>query len=102
MLLTQIWQAMKAGEELENSASWKNKQATSSSIVAVIGLGITVLGYTGHKIEASNEDLMAIAGGIAVILGLCNSVATIATSKKVGLPSRAISDPNGPKFTTSG
>jgi hypothetical protein len=92
---------MKAGEELQDSASWKNRQTTTNSLIAIVGLCVTLAGYAGYKIDVSNDDLMAIAGGIAIVLGLCNSALTTATSKRVGLSAGVVpSANNGPEFTS--
>lgn len=84
-IITQAWQALKAGEELTNSAVWKNRQATTNSLVAIIGLLITAAGCFGYDIKVSDEDIAVIATSVAIVLGLCNSYFTTATSKKVGL-----------------
>ncbi len=87
MILTDAWKALKAGEELKNAESWKNRQATGSAVAAVLGLVVVILPHIGVKISLSADDLTAIAGGIAAVLGVCSTFLTTATSKRVGLPS---------------
>lgn len=85
-MIGELIRALKAGEELKNAATWKNLQATSSSISAVIGGIFCVLGLVGVHLNVTPEQVIAIAGGIAGILGVFNTYTTIATSKKVGIP----------------
>lgn len=93
MILTKIWPALKAGEELTDSTTWKNRQTTTSAVAAVLGLAVVLLPWIGVKVEISSEDITALAGGIAVVLGLLNTFFTAATSKRVGLPSKPETEP---------
>lgn len=88
MILSDIWRALRAGEELENSATWKNRQAAISAITAVLGLVVAILPKIGVKIELSHDDIVAVAGGIAALGGMLSTYFTAATSKRVGLPSQ--------------
>lgn len=85
-MITELIRALQAGEELKNAATWKNTQAITGAITAVLGFVALVLPYIGVKIETTPDQLSAIAGGIAAVVGLFNGYTTIATSKKVGLP----------------
>lgn len=85
MILTDFIHALQAGQELADSRTWKNRQATSNAIVAILGLLVTIAGWAGVNVGVTNEDLASIAGGLAVVFGLCNGLVTVATSKKVGL-----------------
>lgn len=87
MILAKIWLALKAGEELADSTAWKNRQATANAVAAILGLVVALLALMGVQVEVSSTDIAALAGGIAVVLGLLNTVFTAATSKRVGLPS---------------
>jgi hypothetical protein len=84
-LILALWKAMKSGEQLANSETWKNRQTTISLLVSVIGALSVGLPYLGVKYDFTAEDITAIAGGIAAIGGLLNSVLTTTTSKSVGL-----------------
>lgn len=92
-MITEAWKALKAGEELTNAESWKNRQATGSAVAAILGLVVVLLPHIGVKIDLSVEDITAIAGGIAAVLGVCSTFLTTATSKRVGLPSGNKTDP---------
>lgn len=86
-MLREMIRALHAGEELRNVATWKNTQAITGALTAILGFVALVLPYVGVKIETTPEQLSAIAGGIAAVVGLFNGYTTVATSAKVGLPS---------------
>ena len=92
-MISEAWQALKAGEELKNAETRKNRQATGSAVAAVLGLVVVILPRVGVKIDLSTNDITAIAGGIAAVLGVCSTFLTTATSKRVGLPSGNKTDP---------
>jgi hypothetical protein len=84
-MIRALWTALRAGEELKDATTWKNRQDTASRIMAGLGLLAVILRYAGVvTVDISQEDLIAIAGGIAAVLGIINSVGVLATSKKVG------------------
>lgn len=87
-MISEAVRALQAGEELKNSSSWKNLQATTGAIVAIAGAALMVLKWVGVDINASPEQITAIAGGVAGVLGVFNTYATLATSKKVGVQPR--------------
>lgn len=84
-LITAIWQSMQAGQELSNSAGWKNRQVTINAIMTILGLVVILLPKIGVNLNVSHDDLLAIAGGIAAVLGVLNAGGVIATSKRVGV-----------------
>jgi len=69
------------GEELANAGTWKNRQAAASALVVILGAIVPVL-----PITISQDDLLAIAGGIAAVGGVLNAFLTLGTSSRVGLP----------------
>ena len=91
-MISELIRALKAGEEVKNAETWKNIQATTSAIIAISGAIFMALGWVGVHLEISPEQLSAIAGGIAGILGVFNTYSTIATSKRVGLRTGSISN----------
>jgi uncharacterized membrane protein len=97
-LLKNILPALQAGKIISNPAEWKHKQNVTSALIAVLGFILAALPLVGVKLEISAEDVAAIAGGIAIILGVLNGIITTATSKKVGLSSGAApSSPDKPR-----
>ena len=80
-----IWTALSKGKEVANPATWKNRQNTINIVMALLGVGLFVLRFSGVDIQVSDDDLMLIATGIATILGAVNGIMTTASSTKVGL-----------------
>jgi len=73
--------ALKAGEELENPAVWKNQQSLMNTFMIILGSVPIFI-----DIDVSEAQLNAISYGFAVFAGVCNLYITNATSRKVGLP----------------
>jgi len=86
ILVGNIFTALKAGYALRDSEVWKNRQTAVSAIAAVLSAALAIAQGLGYGFPISNESLLAISGGIWVVVGLFNSWATVATSGKVGLP----------------
>ena len=84
-ILKAIFNALKAGEELKNSALWKDKQKTASAIVVVLGALAVILPHVGVHITISQDDIIAIGGGIAAFLSIINGIITVATTKKISI-----------------
>lgn len=86
-MISELIRALKAGEELKNAETWKNLQATAGACTALAGAAVMVLGWVGIHLQVTAEQYSAIVGGIAGVLGVFNGYATLATSRRVGLPS---------------
>lgn len=93
--LSAIFRALRAGEELKNAATWKNRQNAASALVTLLGAALVLAQTAGLKLDISPDDLALIAGGIAAIGGLLNAGITTATSAKIGLPPVVQLDPPG-------
>lgn len=85
MKIADFIKALKAGEEIKNPATWKNRQTTTNAIAAIIGVGVAIAKWKGVGLHMSDTDLMTLAGGGAAVLGLANGVMTTISSKKVGM-----------------
>jgi hypothetical protein len=81
-----FFEALKAGKELANAATWKNAQMLASALAAVIGFSLLAGKLFGLNIPITDEQIISFSGGIAAIACTLNAVVTAATSKKVGLP----------------
>jgi hypothetical protein len=79
-----IWVAMSKGKEIINPATWKDRQRTTSIVVALLGVSFLGLRFSGVELPVSDEDVAQISAGIAAILGATNHVVTTISSKKVG------------------
>jgi hypothetical protein len=77
-----IGTALRAGEELSKSETWKNRQVAINSILSLIGV---IVLFVPEELQISGEAAESIAGGIVTVGGLVNAYLTTATSKKVGV-----------------
>jgi hypothetical protein len=74
MIFTQLLDALKAGKELRNAATW------------ILALLVAVGPRFGMNIPVSESDLATIATGLGTLLfGLVNVYLTVATTKKLGV-----------------
>jgi len=88
MIISDIIKALYAGNELRNSAQWKDRTKTVSNTVVIISILLTVASRYGFSIDITPEDVTLIAGAIGAILGTFYSYITVATSKKVGIKTK--------------
>lgn len=79
--ISALFAVLRRGSEIADPAIWKNRQAAASALAAILGALAPFL-----PIEVSNDDLLAIAGGVAAVGGLLNAYFVLATSRRVGLP----------------
>ena len=73
--------AVKAGQSLENPATWKNRQMLMNVCLVLIG---TIPKFI--NIDLDDQQINAISYGAATLMGVLNTYFTAATSDKVGLP----------------
>lgn len=86
--LTAALAALRHGAILADPAGWKRRQNTVNALVGLLGAVIVLLPLVGVNLELSHEDIGAIAGGIAAVLGMFNGYVTTASTDKLGLPAR--------------
>lgn len=85
--------AIKSGEELANSATWKNRQALVTTITALLLAGAEIARACGVDVPFADDQITAITG--AVIVLVFNVWATFATSRRVGTrPQRGLDWPD--------
>ena len=77
--------ALKAGEQLLDPATWKNRQVTANAILVLLLALVNVLKIKGIEVPVSEEMFGAMSEGIAALIGVLNMYFTTATSKKIGL-----------------
>ena len=71
---------LRHGEELTHAETWKSRQNSVNVLVALLGAAAVFA-----PIEISADDISAVAGGIAAVVGLFNAYTTTATSKRIGV-----------------
>jgi uncharacterized YccA/Bax inhibitor family protein len=81
----ELMNTLKAGQQLKDPTTWKNRQLTLNAVTILLAALIAVLRVTGVDVMLSDEALQLLAEIIAAILGFINILLTTATTKKVGL-----------------
>lgn len=66
---------------------WKVRQNRINALVGLLGALLTLGELWGYSLDLDDEDILALASGLAVALGVFNLWATTATTTKIGLPS---------------
>ncbi len=83
--LAALLRVLRAGEELAHVETWKVRQNAINALFALLGALAVLLPVLGVRLEVSDEDLLAIAGGIAAVGGVLNAWLTTATTRRIGL-----------------
>ena len=84
--LPDFLKALKAGEELTNAATWKNRQALVNALSALLIPAAAIARAYGYPVPLNDDQILQLVGIIAVLV--FNIWATYATTSRVGLPSR--------------
>lgn len=76
-----LFRALRAGEALAKSATWKQRQLRLNALVSVVSL-LALL----SPVDLVPDDIDAIATGIGIVGGaVVNGYLTLATTTKIGL-----------------
>lgn len=94
MIVTDLITAMRMGKELKNKEVYKNLQTLTNILAAVLAFAVSAIKLLGYEIPITDEQVVMVAGGLASLAFVGNSVITLATSKSVGIG-------NGDKETNS-
>lgn len=93
--LSALFRALRAGEELANADTWKNRQNAANAILALLGALLALAQSFGINLDIPPSDLAVVASGIAIVGGLLNAYLTTSTSARIGLPPVNQPDPPG-------
>jgi hypothetical protein len=96
-----LWRALRAGESLADPATWKNRQNLINALAAVLGAVLWLLHKLGVGIDLAPDEVAAVAGGVAVVMGAINNYLTTATSTRVGFKDSGDTPPD-PSSTAGG
>ena len=85
--------ALRAGNRLINSETWKNRQALITALSALL-LAVSEIARTyGVVVPFADDQIIAITGAVVVLV--FNVWATFATSSRVGIrPARGLKWPD--------
>ena len=81
----QLLNALKAGQQLQDPTTWKNRQLTINAVTVLLAMIVAAFRFMGIELYLNDEALQLLAETIAGLLGFINIVLTTATTKKVGL-----------------
>lgn len=76
-------EVFRRGAAVSDPALWKNRSGLAIALAGLIAALVHLAKAYGHEIPLDEESILALAGGIATVVGL---FVTYATSDKVGLP----------------
>jgi len=91
-MIIDMFRAMQAGKELANAKTWKRAQLWTSNLAILLGAAVSIAAALGHPVPLTPEQITTLVSGAAVLVGLFNSWATVATTEKLGVPPRADPD----------
>jgi len=80
-----VFDLLKAGRRVNDPAKWKARQIEASVLVAALWAGINAASAFGVEIPVSADTVDAVA---VAVLSLVNVLLTLATTNKIGLPSK--------------
>lgn len=92
-VLPSFLRALQAGEELVNATTWKDRQALVNALTVLVISGVAIAKAYGYTVPFSDDRLTVTVA--VVVGGLFNVWATLATSKRVGVPASADAAPAG-------
>lgn len=76
------------GQELENAAVWKNRQLLGNHLTTLLAAIIVIAEAAGYNVPLTPEQITIADGAIAALVGIVNSLLTIATSSRIGIKPR--------------
>lgn len=92
--LITIWRALQLGKQIDHPSKWKNVQNTTNALVAILSFVIMLLKIMGFDLPMTDEEIVVVAGGIAAVLGVANSVITVITTKKISITGESLPEEN--------
>lgn len=80
--LAAFFNVLRKGSMVSDPALWKNRSGLAIAIAGLIAALVQLAKAYGHELPLDEDGITAIAGGIAVVVGLLGNYAT---SDKVGI-----------------
>lgn len=85
--LPDFLRVIKAGEEVINPETWKNRQSLANALAVLLVSAAAIARSYGYAIPLSDDQIVQFVGLLTLLL--FNLWAIPATSKRVGLPSKS-------------
>lgn len=86
MLIGDIIQAFRKGQEVANPETWKNAQVAVNALSALFAALFAVAHGFGLDVPITQMQVDALASGVVAAVSVFNAVATVVSTKKIGLP----------------
>lgn len=90
--LLALLDVLRKGDAVANPAAWKNSALVANFLLALLGAAAAF----GFKVDFSDADVQALAGGIVAAVALANGIVHVASSTRVGLPAKDPAPPTDP------
>lgn len=91
-MVIDLFRALQAGKELANAENWKRAQVWTSNLTILLGCGVSIAAALGHPIPLTPDQITTVVSAVAVLVGLFNSYTTVATTTRLGVPTRTDGD----------
>ena len=85
--LPDFLRVIKAGEEVINPETWKNRQSLANALAVLLVSAAAIARSYGYAIPLSDDQIVQFVGLLTLLV--FNIWATFATSRRVGLPSKS-------------
>lgn len=83
--LLALFNLFKVGQSVANPAAWKTGQVTVNMLAVFLTSLLSVASVFGYDLPIPPEVIQSAATNILSGLGVINAVATVVTSKKIGI-----------------
>ena len=80
-----LWALFRRGNEVANPEAWKTGQVSINAVAGLLVAVVSVSDAFGFRIPITDDQLVAVAGGVFAAV---NVVLTVITSARIGLPAK--------------
>lgn len=98
MLISDITTVFRQGKAVANPKLWKDRTLAANTVFTLLSAITAVAVSFGYNFNIDQNTLQALAGGIAAIVTIANSIVHVVSSDKVGLS--PVSEPIPPSNFT--
>ena len=77
-----------AGQSVENAIRLKKTQIYGGAFAGFLGALVVLAKVFGYDLPITDEQLVQLGGACATLFGMYNAGATVASTDKLGLPSK--------------
>ena len=95
MIVTDVFSALHAGKELANAETWKNAQARTASLTALLAALVGIATALGYPVPLTQEQIALVVSAGGVLYGLFMWIATLVSTTRIGLQPRPGAAPAG-------